>query len=101
MRPFGVFLSCLDHFGDARRVPVSLPAAGFTAIAHSGDSQRVSFKPTDFRARHKETGPIVTRRPGRLERRTEVVRTRTGLLTRPAAHVYGHPACAGVQRHVS
>lgn len=59
MRPFGIFLSCFNGFGDARRMSVSLPATGSPAIAHSGDSEWVSFTRLACRAVSNKTGPVV------------------------------------------
>lgn len=65
-RPCGVFLSESDDVGDARRMPISLPASGCRAIAHSGDSQRVSLRASPCRANRNDNGPLVWGRAGQI-----------------------------------
>jgi hypothetical protein len=57
---WGISFPVSDHFGDVRRMSVSLPATASPAIAHSGDSQRVSFTRPSCRIAHNETGPVVS-----------------------------------------
>jgi hypothetical protein len=57
--PCGEFLSGFHDFGDARRMSVSLPFTGSAAIAHSGDSYRVSLQPPPGGAAHNEPGPLI------------------------------------------